>query len=406
MADKLTDVAIKAARPRESPYKLSDGKGMFLLVNPNGSRWWRLKYRIGGKEKLLSFGCYPEVRLGEARKLRDEARGLLRTNKDPAAVRKIEKLAAQNEAQNTFEAIAREFIDKQKVRWKTDAYAAHILRRLELNVFPELGRRPIAEIEAIELLSVLQDIEKRGARDQAHRVLSICGQVFRYGVATGRCKYDIAASLRGALAPHKRRKMPAVRPEELPDLLGKIDGYDGELQTRLGLQLLALTFVPTGELIKAKWSEFDLDRKMWAVPQERMKRDRGDHLVPLSRQAVAILEELHDLNAQHEYVFPGRQPYQHISNNTLLFALYRLGYRGKMSGHGFRAVADTTLAELRSLGRHQFSDKAVDLQLAHQRKDQVKAAYDRSELLPERQALLQWWANYLDELRVTSRAVD
>jgi integrase len=196
--------------------------------------------------------------------------------------------------------------------------------------------------------------------------------------------------------------MPAVRPEEMPDLLSKIDAYDGETQTRLGLQLLALTFVRTGELIKAKWVEFDLDRRMWAVPKERMKRDRGDHLVPLSRQAVAILKELHELNGQSEYVFPGRQSYTHISNNTLLFALYRLGFRGKISGHGFRAVADTSLSELRSLGKHRFSDKAVDLQLAHQRANQVKAAYDRSQLLPERIAMMQWWADYLDRLRAKS----
>jgi integrase len=188
-------------------------------------------------------------------------------------------------------------------------------------------------------------------------------------------------------------------------LLSKIDSYDGELQTRLGLQFLALTFVRTGELIRAKWPEFDLERKLWAIPRDRMKRDRGEHLVPLSMQALAILEELHHLNSSGEYLFPGRQAYKSISNNTLLFALYRLGYRGRMSGHGFRAVADTTLSELRSLGRHNFSDKAVDLQLAHQRKDQVKAAYDRSELLPERRALLQWWADYLDELRAGSYEV-
>jgi hypothetical protein len=198
MTDKLTDIAIKAARPRAKPFKLSDGKGMFLLVNPSGSRWWRLKYRFAGKEKLLSLGVYPDVRLGEARRLRDEARSLLRASRDPAAVRKTERVLADAEARNTFEAVAREFIDKQRVRWKTDDYAVHILRRLELNIFPKLGKRPIAQIEAMALLSALQEIETRGARDQAHRVLSICGQVFRYGVATGRCKYDIAASLKGA----------------------------------------------------------------------------------------------------------------------------------------------------------------------------------------------------------------
>ena len=370
--------------------KLPDSSGLYLWVYADGKKYWRLRYWLAGKEKSLSLGVYPRIGLKEARRRRDVELKRLDNNLDPAAERRAEKIRAKNAAENSFEAVAREWHKKQRHLW-VPTHAADVLRRLERNAFPDLARRPIAEIDAPELLAAMRKTEERGAHDLAHRVLQVCGQVFRYGIVTGRCTRNVAADLRGALTPHKAKHQAAVKPEELPDLLRAIANYDavGEKQTRLALQLMALTFVRTSELISAEWSEFDFDEKLWLVPPERMKM-RDEHVVPLSRQSVAILEELEEMSTGSRFILPGRNPNKPISNNTMLFALYRLGYKGKMTGHGFRAVASTILNEM------GFRGDVIERQLAHAERNEVRSAYNRAEYLAERSEMMQAWADYLD----------
>lgn len=379
--------------------KLHDGGGLYLWVYADGRKYWRLRYKIAGSEKLLSLGVYPKVGLKTARKRRDEERTKLDNNLDPSAERKADKLRKQASSENSFEAVACEWYGKQLHTW-VPGHADDVLRRLEKNLFPLIGRRPIAEVAAPELLACVRKIEQRGAYDLAHRVLQVCGQVFRYGIATGRCTRDIAADLRGALTPHKKKHQAAVRPEELPELLRAIEGYDamGDKQTRLALQLLALTFVRTNELIGAEWPEFDTENGLWIVPSARMKM-KTEHVVPLSRQALAILEDLRELAGISRFVFPGRNRDKPISNNTMLFALYRLGYKGKMTGHGFRAVASTILNET------GFRHDVIERQLAHCERDEVRGAYNRAEYLQERQRMMQQWADYLDAVKAGAKVL-
>jgi integrase len=361
--------------------KLADESGLYLWVYADGRKYWRLRYWLGGSEKSLSLGVYPDTSLKEARAKRDIERRHLNANLDPSAERRADKLRRSVAAANSFEAVALEWYEKQLHTW-VPGHADDVKRRLEKNAFPTIGSRPIADIEAPDLLAALRPIEKRGAHDLAHRILQVCGQVFRYGIATGRCKRDISADLRGALTPHQKKHQPAVRPEELPDLLRAIAGYEdigGDHQTRLALELLALTFVRTNELIGAEWAEFDLDAGIWIVPAERMKM-KSEHVVPLAKQAVTILEELRELGNGSRFVFPGRNRDKPISNNTMLFALYRLGYKGKMTGHGFRAVASTSLNEM------GFRPDVIERQLAHSERDEVRGAYNRAEYLPEHDA--------------------
>jgi len=389
---KLSDATIKHAEVKAKPYKISDGKGLFVLVHPNGSKYWRFRYRFAGKQKLLAIGVYPDTSLAEARDKLDEARAKLRKSVDPSAAKKAEKREARLSAANSFEVLAREFIKKKKASW-SEHYAADMLHRLEANIFPDLGKRPIAEIEPPEILDCLRKIESRGAKDMAGRMRQICGQVFKYGVANGACKRDVCADLSIAMESHKKRNMAAVKLKELPELLHKIDGYQGELQTRFGLQLLALTFVRTAELIGATWDEFDPKEPMWVIGAERMKMDR-EHVVPLAPQAVAIIEKLRALNGDGRYVLTGVNPAKHMSNNTLLYALYRLGYHSRMTGHGFRSLASTILNE-----SAHFSSDAIERQLAHCERNKIRGAYNRAERLPERRRMVNWYASYLDELR-------
>jgi integrase len=289
--------------------------------------------------------------------------------------------------ENSFEAVARDWYGKQVHTW-VPGHAADVLRRLETNVFPYIGRRPIGEIEAPELLAAVRKIEARGAYDLAHRALQVCGQVFRYGIATGRCKRDIAADLRGALTPHKARHQAAIRPEELPELLRAIAGYEriGDRQTQLALQLVVLTFVRTSELIGATWEEFDLEHGVWVIPAQRMKMN-AEHVVPLSRQALSTLADLKLIGGGSRFVFPGRNRDRPMSNNTMLFALYRLGYKGKMTGHGFRAVAATILNE------QGWRADVIERQLAHCERNEVRGAYNRAQYLPGRVKMMQAWAD-------------
>ncbi|SOD42607.1 tyrosine-type recombinase/integrase [Nitrosovibrio sp. Nv4] len=372
--------------------KLHDGDGLYLWVYQDGRKYWRMRYWQASKEKSLSLGVYPKVSLSDARKKRDELRQQLQADLDPSAERKAANLRKKLAAENSFEAVAREWYGKQVHTWVSH-HASDVKRRLESNIFPTLGKRPVGEIEAPELLQAIRKIEARGAYDLAHRVLQVCGQVFRYGIATGRCSRNLSTDLRGALTPHKKQHQSAVRSEELPELLRAIAGYDeiGDKQTRLALQLLAQTFVRTNELIGAEWVEFDLDNALWVIPAERMKM-KAEHIVPLSKQALPMLAELKEISSGSRFVFPGRNRDKPISNNTMLFALYRLGYKGKMTGHGFRAVASTILNET------GFNPDVIERQLAHCERNEVRGAYNRAEYLPERKRMMQHWADYLDGL--------
>ena len=391
----LTTTAIRNAKHADRAKRMFDTLGLYLEIAPSGGRWWRFKYRFQGKEKRVSLGTFPDVSLAEARERRDAARKLVAAGKDPSSVRQQQRREAAIREANSFEAVARVWYSKASRTW-VESHADDVLRRLEVNLFPDLGQRPIADITAPELLQVLRKVESRGAHDLAHRMVGVAGQVFRFGVASGLCERDPSRDLRGALTPHRPKNQAAVSAAELPNLLKAIENYPaiGERQTSLALKLLALTFVRTTELIKAEWSEIDdLDRPepTWEVPVERMNKSRRSHVVPLSRQAVEILKELRTMSGDSRYVLPGRNSDTHISNNTLLFALYRLGYKGRMTGHGFRAVASSILNET------GFRADVIERQLAHSERNKVRAAYNRAEYLPERRAMMQQWADMLDE---------
>jgi len=388
----IAATAIRSAKRTAKARKLFDGSGLYLLLSPSGAKGWRLKYRIAGKEKLLSLGTYPAVSLKQARIKRDDAKRLLAAGIDPSATRKAVKIAKAGA--ESFEAIAREWFAKFEPSW-VDAHASRIIRRLERDVFPWLGQRPIREITAPELLTVIRRIESRGALETAHRALCNSGQVFRYGVATGRAQRDPAADLRGALPPTKERHLAALTdPKAVGALLRAIDSYRGTFVVACALRVAPLVFVRPGELRKAQWSEFDLDSAQWSIPPERMK-SRQAHLVPLSRQAVAILRELHPLTGPDGYVFPSaRSARRPMSDNAVLAALRRMGFSGEeMSGHGFRAMARTILDEVLNVPPH-----LIEHQLAHKVKDPLGRAYNRTSHLAERRQMMQRWADYLDDL--------
>ena len=396
----LTDAKARNAKPKAKQFKLFDTDGLFLLVSPGGGKWWRFKYRFGGKEKLISLGTYPEVGLAMARQRRDAARKQVADGIDPSQARKTLK-AAKIQNESTFEAVAREWHQKFTPTW-TPGHAKTILSRLELNVFPWIGERPIIEIKAPELLLALRRIESRGALETAHRVRAICGQVFRYAVATGRAERDSAADLKGALPPVKAKHHAAITdPKEVAGLLRAIDGYQGSFVTKCALRLAPLLFVRPGELRKAEWAEIDLEIAEWNIPAERMKT-RQPHLVPLAHQSVEILRELHALTGSGRYVFPSpRTPIRPMSNNGILSALRRMGFeKDEMSGHGFRALARTILDEVLQV-RPDF----IEHQLAHAVRDPNGRAYNRTAFLPERRKMMQTWADYLDGLKAGAKVV-
>lgn len=390
----LTDKAIRAVKHGHKPARLFDSGGLYLELAPNGGKWWRLKYRFAGKEKRLSLGVYPHILLKQARERRDDAKKLLANGVDPSEQRKATKAAVTERAANSFEAIGREWFASFSKKW-VKGHSDKILRRLERNVYPYIGSRPIAEITSKEMLAVLRKVEDRGAIETAHRTKQNCSQVFRYAVATGRADRDPTVELRGALAPAKERHHPSITdPKAIGALLRAIDGYEGSLVTQCALKLAPLTFVRPGELRRSEWSEFNLDKAEWRIPAERMKM-REQHIVPLSKQAVAALVELHQLTGSGSYVFPGaRTNGRPMSENTVNAALRRLGYsKDQMTGHGFRSMASTHLNEQ---GWHR---DAIERQLAHAERDDVRAAYNFAEHLPERRKMMQAWANYLDGLR-------
>jgi len=396
----LSDNAIRHAKPGLKAYKLFDGGGLFLLVTPGGGKWWRLKYRFGGKEKLISHGVYPDVGLKQAREARDEARKLLAAHIDPGAQRKATKVALINWEVGSFEAVAREWFRKFSPVW-APAHSSTIIRRLERDVLPWLGGRPVGEITAVELLEVLRRIEVRGALETAHRIKQITGQVFRYAIATGRASRDPSTDLRGALPPVRETHHAALtKPADVAALLRAINGYQGTFVVRYALRLAPMVFVRPGELRKAEWSEIDLDEGVWRIPAARMKM-RTEHIVPLSRQAVQTLRELHPLTGAGRYVFPSaRTPGRPMSENAVLAALRRMGYeRDQMTGHGFRTMASTLLNEQGAPA------DAIERQLAHAERDGVRDAYNRAEYLTERRRMMQSWADYLDGLMAGGIAI-
>jgi len=389
----LTDTAIRNAKTKDKPYKLSDEKGLYLLINKAG-KYFRFDYRYAGKRKTMAFGVYPDVKLVDARKKRYDARRLLQNDVDPAQYKKETKAIQKESVENSFENVAREWFTKNKHIW-TEGHSKTIISRLELNAFPWLGAQPVSSITAPALLVVLRRIEDRGAIETAHRVKQICSQVFRYAVATGRAERDPSADLRGALSPAKSKRMATITdPKQIGELLRAIDGYEGHLITRCALKLAPLVFVRPGELRHAEWHEINFEQADWKIPEEKIKM-RTPHMVPLAAQAIEVLKELEPLTGERRYVFPSlRTSARPMSNNTVLAALRRMGYaKEEMSGHGFRAMASTILHE------QGWPSDVIERQLAHSERNSIKAAYNHAQHLPERRRMMQAWADYLDTLK-------
>jgi integrase len=391
---QLSETKVRTAKPKQGEYKLFDGGGLYLLVTPSGGKLWNFKYRFNGKEKKLSLGPYPEVSLADARTKKEDARRQIVNGIDPGAVRKAMKQASTSETE-TFEVIAREWHAKFTPTW-TPGHADTIMSRMKLDLFPWIGTRPINEIKAPELLTVLRRVESRGALETAHRLRSIAGQVFRYAVATGRAERDCSGDLRGALPqPGESHHAAITDPKEVAPLLRAIDGYKGGFVVKCALRLAPMFFVRPGELRHAEWAEIDLEEKVWNIPAHKMKMKQA-HIVPLCAQAVEILTELKQLTGASKYVFPsGRSFARPMSENAVLAALRRMGYdKETMSGHGFRAMARTILDEVL-----QIRPDYIEHQLAHAVRDPNGRAYNRTAHLEERRKMMQLWADYLDGLK-------
>jgi integrase len=390
----LTDTAIKKAQPAEKQYRMPDDRGLVLLVRPNGSKLWQLRYRHEGKEKTASLGQYPDVSLAVARAKRDEQRQLVASGSDPVAVKHAQRKAKAVASANNFEAVAREWWEHWKHARTSDHHVTQTLRRLEADIFPKIGTRPVSEIDAPELVELAKDIEKRGASDLAKRSLQTCSQIFRYAIAHGKARRNPATDVKPSevLKGRKVANHARIAISELPTLMRKIEAYQGTPATRLAIKLLALTFVRTSELIEAKWSEFDLDAARWDIPAERMKM-RTPHIVPLSPQAIAILKTLHTITGGRVLLFPGERDHSKpMSNNTILKALERMGYKHTMTGHGFRGIASTVLHE------HGLDHQHIEAQLAHAERSSVSAAYNHAQYLPQRAELMAWYGNYLESV--------
>jgi len=392
--EPLTDTKIRNAKPRERSYKLFDGGGLYLEVMADGRKLWRFKYiRPSGSESRLGFGVYPGVSLAQARTQRDAARAIVADGKDPGTVKQDQRRAAKIAAGNSFEAAARDWYATQKESWN-EVYAGKVIASLENDVFPVLGTTPIAEIKAPAILDLLKKIEARGVRETTKRVLQRMRAVFQYGIVYGLCDrnpatdIDSEAVLKSAPVQHMAR----VSALELPQLLRDIDAYPGDKVTRLALQFMTLTFARTKEMILAQWGEIDEDKAEWRIPAERMKM-RDPHVVPLSTRALAVLKELREINGHRDYVFHSPRGGGPISNNTMLYALYRMGYHSRMTGHGFRGLASTALNEL------GFRPDVIERQLAHVERNKVRAAYNHAQYMPERRQMMQSWADHVESQR-------
>lgn len=396
----LTETAIRKAKETARPYNMSDSGGLRLCITPAGGKLWRWKYRFEGKEKLMALGKYPEVSLAMARELHREGRRLLAAKIDPMAQRKAEKTAEKVKSVNSFEAVSAAWLE----HWKDDKSPRHVdstRRRLASNILPSLGSLHVAEIEAPDVVAMVRAIEARGARDIAKRALETTGQIFRYAIAHGHAKRNPAAEIRprDVLKASQKENYARIDAKDLPGLLRHIEVYQGTHLTRLAIKLMALTFVRTSELIQAQWSEFDLEAARWNIPAARMKM-RTPHIVPLARQSLEVLSMLHDLTAGGDLVFPGdRSPKKPMSNNTILMALDRMGYKGKMTGHGFRGLASTILHE------RGYAHEHIELQLAHAPRNAVSASYNHALYLEPRAKMMQDWADFLEQTQRGARVL-
>ena len=388
---KLTDMAIKRAKPKEKSYTLADGNGLSLLVETNGSKGWRYRYQFAGKTKMISLGIYPVVTLNEARTKRDEARKQVANGINPSEARKSEKAATINQTENTFKNIALEWYEGRKDRWSV-GYRDDMMDAFEKDVFPYIGNRPIAEIKPMELLEVLSIMEKRGATEKLKKVRQRCGEVWKYAIITGRAEYNPAPDLASAFVPHKREHYAHLSVSELPEFLSSIDKYMGSQIVRVALRVLILTGVRPGELRKAEWSEINFDNGVWEIPAEKMKM-RRPHIVPLSEQVIDLLKQIHPISGSYQYIFPSRTDYRkHISDMALNTMIRRMGYSGRATGHGFRHTMSTILHE------QGYNTAWIETQLAHVDKNSIRGTYNHAQYIDGRREMLQWYADYMAAL--------
>lgn len=388
----LTDTKCRSLPPKTKAYKASDSGGLYLHITPTGRKYWRFNYRYGGKHKTLALGVYLEVSLKEARSQRDEAKAMLAAGQDPVAEKRKAKLLQEVSPDDRFEAIARQWLEPRQGELSENHY-----RQLEItlrnDIHPVIGHIPVGQVTTPELLAALRRIEARGALDMARKARQTCGQIFRYAIAIGKAERDIAADLKGALKTRKVQNRNHLAEVELPEFFQKLSSYDGDPLTALALEFMVLTFVRTTELRGALWDEFDQPKALWRIPPERMKKERP-HLVPLSRQALKVLGAVRKISGDRQHVFPNsRTPLKPMSENTMLYAMYRMGYHSRATVHGFRATASTILHE------HGFNSDHIEMQLAHVEGNKVKAAYNHAQYLSERTVMMQWWADHLDGLR-------
>lgn len=392
----LTDVQIRKSPSKDKDYKLSDSGGLHLLVRATGSKLWRMAYRFAGKQKTLAFGPYPLLTLAEARERAFLAKKKLLDGVDPGEEKRMEKITKKISASNSFESIAMKWFEYWG-KQKSPRHADYVLRRLQVDVFPQIGHRPIGEIKSIEIVAAMKKIEERGALDIAKRNFQTCGQIFRYAITTGFAVDNPVEKIKASdfLTPTPEVNFARIALPELPKLLLQMDAYDGNSVTRIAMQLMALTFLRTAELIAGRWEEIDFDNAVWRIPPHRMKvKIRGQHWVPLSKQALYYLRALQLLTGQNEFLFPGaRDRTKHMSNNTILGALKRMGYFGIMTGHGFRGLASTTFHEA------SFREKHVEVQLAHVEPNKTAGAYNHAKYFAQRTQMMQWWGDFLDLAR-------
>ncbi|MCL8627886.1 tyrosine-type recombinase/integrase [Proteus mirabilis] len=389
---KLTDMAIKKAKPREKVYSLGDGNGLSLIVEPNGSKGWRFRYQFNGKSKMISLGIYPVITLNEAREKRDGARRLVANGTDPAEARKEERNKASGQSENTFKKITLEWFNGRKDRW-SEGYRDDMMEAFENDVFPYIGDRPIAEIKPLELLEVLSIMEKRGVTEKLKKVRQRCGEVWKYAIITGRAEYNPAPDLASAFIPHQRENYPYLLADELPEFLSSVDKYQGSQIVRTALNILMLTGLRPGELRKSEWSFIDFESRTWKLPEKIMKMGRV-HVVPMSDQVISLLRQIQPISGDYQYIFPSRTNHKkHLSEMAINTMIGRMGYRGRATGHGFRHTMSTILHE------KGFNTAWIELQLAHVDKNSIRGTYNHALYLEGRREMMQWYADYIDELR-------
>ncbi len=397
-SDKLTELGVRKAKPSSKQKKLTDGRGLFLLLHPNGSKYWRMKYRLMGKEKLLAIGVWPEVSLIAAREKRNEAKQLLKSGKDPSAAKKNLKLNKRVAQSNTFGLVTEEWLEVKQKEWKSP-YFDDVRSSIEIHLLPDLGQRPIEDITSSEILSVLKKIEEQGKLEVASRSRQKCGAIFTYANLKQLCTNNPVSNLKGALASPKKKKFNYLSPKDLPQFLVKLDEYDGAIITKLALRFVLLTFARTVEIRFANWNEFDLEDEepIWRIPEEKMKMCR-EHVVPLSSQALVVLKEVRRFTQGDKYVFHQlNNPNKPMSENTMLYAMYRMGYHSRATVHGLRATMSTLLNE------KGHNPDVIEHLLSHQDSNKVRGAYNRAEYLSERRITLQWLADHLDSLHTKAQ---